>query len=121
MVSLACNCYGQDSTVIGTVQHYADLLNEAIDNVEYLKTENDSLIALVEMLAGQLGLQTSTWYGYEIDSLWLGVNLPDGELPRRANGTYLYWKADSLGNLFPAQETRYYFTDGNYFIGFWER
>ena len=48
------------------------------------------------------------WYSYEIDSTWLGVNLPDGDLPRRSNGTYLYWKTDSLGNLIPRRTLKYY-------------
>lgn len=39
------------------------------------------------------------WHSYVIDSAWLNVWLPNGDLPRRENGTYRYWKADSLGNL----------------------
>lgn len=42
-------------------------------------------------------------YSYEIDSSWIDVRLSNGELPRRADGTYLYWKTDANGNLIPVR------------------
>lgn len=47
------------------------------------------------------------WYSYIIDSTYLNVNLPNGELPRRANRTYLYWKADKNGKLIPLRKIDY--------------
>lgn len=47
------------------------------------------------------------WHGYVIDSLWWNVHLPDGDLPRRANNTYLYWKADENGDLIPLRKIDY--------------
>lgn len=47
------------------------------------------------------------WHSYVIDSSWLNVWLPNGDLPRRENGTYLYWKADSSGNLIPLKKIDY--------------
>lgn len=38
-----------------------------------------------------LEFEGQIWYSYVIDSTYLGVNLPNGELPRREDGTYLYW------------------------------
>lgn len=47
------------------------------------------------------------WSGYVVDSAYLNVWLPNGDLPRRANGTYLYWKADANGNLMPRRKIDY--------------
>lgn len=47
------------------------------------------------------------WSSYVIDSTWLNVWLPNGDLPRRENGTYKYWKADSNGNLIPLRKIDY--------------
>ncbi|MBK8609085.1 MAG: hypothetical protein IPL84_03860 [Chitinophagaceae bacterium] len=47
------------------------------------------------------------WSGYVIDSAYLNVWLLNGDLPRRANGTYLYWKADTNGNLIPRRKIDY--------------
>lgn len=47
------------------------------------------------------------WSGYVIDSTYLHVWNPDGSLPRRANGTYLYWKVDANGNLMPRRKIDY--------------
>lgn len=44
------------------------------------------------------------WYSFVIDSSWLGVNLPNGELPRRESGTYLYWKENQYGKLMPIKK-----------------
>lgn len=44
------------------------------------------------------------WHSFEIDSAWLNVWLPNGDLPRRANKTYRYWKEDSKGNLIPVRK-----------------
>lgn len=44
------------------------------------------------------------WQSFRIDSSWLNVWLPNGELPRRENGTYLYWLADENGNLEPVRK-----------------
>ena len=38
-----------------------------------------------------LEFEGQIWYSYVIDSTYLNVNLPNGELPRREDGTYLYW------------------------------
>jgi len=46
------------------------------------------------------------WYSYAIDSTWLGINEPDGDLPRRENGTYRYWLADGNGDLIPVRKFR---------------
>lgn len=47
------------------------------------------------------------WSGYVIDSTYLNVWLPNGDLPRRENGTYLYWKVDARGNLMPRRKIDY--------------
>lgn len=47
------------------------------------------------------------WSGYVIDSTWWHVWLPNGDLPRRENGTYLYWKADANGELIPLRKIDY--------------
>lgn len=47
------------------------------------------------------------WHGYVIDSVWWHVWLPNGDLPRRENGTYLYWKADENGDLIPLRKIDY--------------
>jgi len=47
------------------------------------------------------------WHSYVIDSAWLNVWLPNGDLPRRENGTYKYWKADSNGDLIPLRKIDY--------------
>lgn len=46
------------------------------------------------------------WYSYVIDSTYLGVHTATGDLPRRANGTYLYWKADQNGQLIPVRKIK---------------
>lgn len=35
---------------------------------------------------------------------WLNVRLPNGDLPRRADGSYLYWKTDKEGKLIPIRK-----------------
>lgn len=47
------------------------------------------------------------WSGYVIDSTYWHVWNPDGSLPKRENGTYLYWKADANGNLIPRRKIDY--------------
>ena len=39
-----------------------------------------------------LSFEGEKWYSYVIDSTWLGINEPDGNLPRREDDTYRYWK-----------------------------
>lgn len=48
------------------------------------------------------------WYSFIIDSNYIDVRLSDGSLPRRENGSYLLWKADSTGEIIPIRkiETR---------------
>lgn len=47
------------------------------------------------------------WHSYVIDSTYWYVWNADGSLPKRENGTYLYWKADSSGNLIPMKKIDY--------------
>lgn len=47
------------------------------------------------------------WYSYVIDSTYWHVWDADGSLPKRENGTYKYWKADSEGNLIPLRKIDY--------------
>lgn len=44
------------------------------------------------------------WHSYVIDSTYWHVWLPNGDLPRRANGTYLYLKEDKDGKLIPLRK-----------------
>jgi hypothetical protein len=44
------------------------------------------------------------WHAYVMDSAYLKVWLPNGDLPRRANGTFLYWKVDENGDLIPIRK-----------------
>lgn len=53
-----------------------------------------------------LSFEGQMWYSYVIDSTWLGINEPDGDLPRRGNGTYGYWLADGNGDLIPVRKFR---------------
>jgi len=53
------------------------------------------------------GQQYTVGYSFVIDSTYLNVRLPNGELPRRANGTYLYWKVDENGDLIPVRRLIY--------------
>ena len=50
---------------------------------------------------------TQVGYSFVVDSSYLDVNLSNGTLPRRANGTYLYWKADANGDLMPVIRFKY--------------
>lgn len=47
------------------------------------------------------------WHSYVIDSTYWHVWNPDGTLPKRSNGTYLYWKADNNGKLIPLRKIDY--------------
>lgn len=58
------------------------------------------------MQLGELGTEYKwmIWHSYVIDSTYWRVWLPNGDLPRRANGTYLYWKEDKNGKLIPLRK-----------------
>ncbi len=55
---------------------------ERVDNIVEMDTTNKDI-----------------WWSFVIDSTYLGFSLPNGELPRRENGTYLYWKENEFGEL----------------------
>lgn len=44
------------------------------------------------------------WHSYVIDSAYWKVWQPDGSLPRRSDGTFLYWAVDSNGDLIPIRK-----------------
>lgn len=47
------------------------------------------------------------WGGYVIDSTYWHVWNADGTLPKRANGTYKYWKEDNNGELIRLRKIDY--------------
>jgi len=74
-----------------------------LTGLAFSQVQKASFVKQVEVDANKYVI----WHGYVIDSLWWNVWLPDGNLPRRANGTYLYWKEDTNGNLIPLRKIDY--------------
>ena len=48
----------------------------------------------LDTLSNQTTKMPVDGYGFLIDFNYWGVHLPDGDLPRRENRTYLYWMED---------------------------
>lgn len=104
-------CQPVDSTIVINiiVDSTYNLCSDDTIRIHYIFNIIPSDTACNPIIIQDTVRNASLWYGWDIDEELLSVRMPDGNFPKREDGSYYYINQDSEGNLIPKRKIKYWY------------